>query len=338
MASFLESPASPPMLLRSGGALSEAGPSGLKQGSVGGSSNQSPPIGSQILGLPVARPRSVSRSNGALPDLPPGRSEPLFQNVGRDLGRPLGFNRRIPVMPPPPQFSDGLSDLLGLERQPSSSQPPVSSAPANSPGEPDTPASKNTQIAESPIADKPFERMDGKLDQAAVLNPGPPTMKPVDEFDIYRKLEFDPSGPTEGQVIATFGLSAITVSNLADDADDATVKHFKNMTTIDSKADAFRHTLFSYELSKRFGAHQAKRLMDAHEISFENHPGGRLMDLFNNNVGRRLALDPKNRNRDGETVVLEALKRGELQTELFRVIPVPSRLRRQPLSPAQRSG
>lgn len=338
MASLFESPASPPMSLRPGGALTEAGASGSNQVSVGGKGAQSTPIGSQLPSLTVSGSRPGSGSNGELPGLPSGRSEPLFQNVGRDVGRPLGLSRRIPVMPPPPQFSDGLSDLLGLKRQPSSSPSPVSSAPANSPGEPDTPPTKNTQLAESPVADKPFERMDGKLDQAAVLNLGPPTTKPVDEFDMYRKLEFDASGPTEGQVIATFGLGAITVSNLSGDADDATVKHFKNMTTIDSKADAFRHTLFSYELSKRFGAHHAKRLMDAHEITFENHPGGRLMDLFNNNVGRRLALDPKNRNRDGETVVLEALKRGELQTELFRVIPVPSRLRRQPLSPVQRSG
>ncbi len=337
MASLFERPALPPMLRRSDGGPSSARATGSNSVSVGGRGGASMPLGSRSPGSPLAGARQVNRSNGALPGLPPGRSEPLFQNAGRDLGRPLGFSRRIPVMPPP-RFSDGLSDLLGLERQPSPSRSAAPSLPASAAGSPDKPATKNMQLAESPVADKPFERMDGKLDHAAVLNPGPPTTKPVDEFDMCRKLDFDPSGPTEGQVIATFGLSAITVSNLVDDADDATVKHFKYMTTIDSKADAFRHALFSYMLSKRFGAHQAKRLMDAHEISFENDPGGRLMDLFNNNVGRRLALDPKNRDRDGEVVVLEALKRGELQTELFRVIPVPSRLRRQPLSPVQRSG
>jgi len=280
----------------------------------------------------------VSRSNGELPGLPSGRSEPLFQNVGRDVGRPLGLSRRIPVMPPPPQFSDGLSDLLGLERQPSSSGSPVPSAPANSPGEPDTPATKNTQLAESPVADKPFERMDGKLDQAAVLNPGPPTTKPVDEFDMYRKLDFDPDGLSEAQVAMTILPLVRDALRIVKETVESTRKKFRNRTIWDTNADAFRHALWNFEITKRFGAHHAKRITDAHEISEVNDPGSRIMDLFNNNVGRQLAMDPRNHNRDGATVILEAIKRGELQTEPFRVQPVPSRLRHRRPSRTRHSG
>ena len=45
------------------------------------------------------------------------------------------------------------------------------------------------------------------------------------------------------------------------------------------------------------------------------------MGLYNNNVGRRLALDPANRDRPAEEVVLEALRGGRLQTEYFKIKP-----------------
>ncbi len=296
------------------------------------------PMGSRGPGSLLAGAPLAGQSNGALPELPSGRSEPLFQNAGRDLGRPLGFSRRIPVMPPPPRFSDGLSDLLGLERQPSPSQSPAPSLPASAAELPDTPLTKNMQLAESPVADKPFERMDGKLDRAAVLNPGPPTTKPVDEFDMYRKLDFDPDGPSEVSValsmppVGLVGLG-ITKETLASER-----RYFPNRTTWDPKADAFRHALWNYNLSRRFGAHHAKRITDAHEISNVNDPGDRIMDLFNNNVGRRLAMDPRNHNRDGATVILDAIKRGELQTEPFRVQTVPSRLQHRRRSRTRHSG
>lgn len=290
------------------------------------------PMGSPGPGSLLAGARQVNRSNGALPGLPPGRSEPLFQNAGRDLGRPLGFSRRIPVMPPPPRFFDGLSDLLGLERQPSPLRSPAPSLPTSADGLPDTPASRNTQLAESPVADKPFERIDGKLDRAAVLNPGPPTTKPVDEFDMYRKLDFDPSGASRNTALLGVLPSTRSILSAAEEARLASRKRFPNLKRLhNNDGDAYRHALFSYKLTKMIGAFHAKRFLDGHEISNRNaDPGERLMDLFNNNVGRRLAMDPKNRNRADDEVVMEAFRRGELQTEVFKMLPSPSgTLRRQ---------
>ena len=43
------------------------------------------------------------------------------------------------------------------------------------------------------------------------------------------------------------------------------------------------------------------------------------MDLFNNNMGRRLAVDPRNKNRPDEEVVLEALRNGQLQVRPFKI-------------------
>lgn len=41
------------------------------------------------------------------------------------------------------------------------------------------------------------------------------------------------------------------------------------------------------------------------------------MDLYNNNAGRQMALDPRNRDRPPEEVILEALRAGRLQTRPY---------------------
>ena len=66
-------------------------------------------------------------------------------------------------------------------------------------------------------------------------------------------------------------------------------------------------------MTRDLGAEAAKRFGDAHEVSRPNRPGELLMDLYNNNAGRRMALDPRNRDRTPEEVILEALREGRLQ-------------------------
>ena len=63
----------------------------------------------------------------------------------------------------------------------------------------------------------------------------------------------------------------------------------------------------------------AKRFGDGHEISAPNDDSERLMDLYNNHVGRQLALNLKNRGRPANEVILEALRNGLLRTKPFRV-------------------
>lgn len=84
--------------------------------------------------------------------------------------------------------------------------------------------------------------------------------------------------------------------------------------------DAFRHALWSYTLTKSLGPAKARYITDAHERIEGNKPGSRLMDLHNNWVARRLAMDPKNRDRDPEDVVREALDAGLLRTRDFAVM------------------
>ena len=45
------------------------------------------------------------------------------------------------------------------------------------------------------------------------------------------------------------------------------------------------------------------------------------MDLYNNNAGRQMALDPRNRDRPPEEVILEAMREGRLQTRPYSTGP-----------------
>lgn len=75
--------------------------------------------------------------------------------------------------------------------------------------------------------------------------------------------------------------------------------------------NAIKHALWSYQLTQQFGPDKAKRITDAHERG-QADPLAVIMDLNNNEVGRNLALDPKNETRSALSVVWEAYKSGRL--------------------------
>ena len=147
----------------------------------------------------------------------------------------------------------------------------------------------------------------------------PPTSDRVVPGDLYRILDYDPDGSSQLWEGVSSMLDARKGSNAADAAREATRLEFKGKPMGDSDADAFRHALWHYKMTKQIGAEAAKRFGDAHETSGSDTEGSLLMDLYNNDVGRRLALDPKNSNRSDEDVILEALNNGRLQTRSFNV-------------------
>ncbi len=53
----------------------------------------------------------------------------------------------------------------------------------------------------------------------------------------------------------------------------------------------------------------AKNFADAHEITSPNPDNERMMDLFNNHIGRQLALDQENKSKDPGTVIVNAIGR-----------------------------
>ncbi len=93
----------------------------------------------------------------------------------------------------------------------------------------------------------------------------------------------------------------------------------ENRNPHNDEADAFRHALWSYRAAKAFGVDAAKWLGDSHEREEPNEMDERLMDLFNNHVGRQLAIDPRNAARSDIEVIQEAMRNGDLQLEPFRI-------------------
>lgn len=179
------------------------------------------------------------------------------------------------------------------------------------------------------IKGRDFQIAEGGLDGtspsvgASVPNPirrvHAPTRSKIRVQVLGRALAFDPNGKSEAEFALINPVAMVAINSASAEAKKSTFVLFGRGTPAgNNAADAFRHAVWSYKMTRKIGPHLAKSFGDAHEISSPNTPGARLMDLYNNNVGRRLALDPANKNRDPDDVVLEALRRGELQVVPFR--------------------
>ena len=152
----------------------------------------------------------------------------------------------------------------------------------------------------------------------------PDTGKAVNAKGMYEMLRFDPndwgefvklvSNPIEG---SKAGLLAYKVTNRTKELIKEGILPPGNPR--DNASDAFRHALWNYKMAKELGPDTATRYADAHEITVPNDDGERLMDLYNNEVARRLAADPGNRGRADEEVILEALRAGKLRARKFDV-------------------
>jgi len=150
---------------------------------------------------------------------------------------------------------------------------------------------------------------------------------PVAPDDMYKALDFDPSGHGQwGTAIrvpgAITGLwqSIEAQSDLPDILKKYNIPFDERNPGHNDSLDAIRHALWSYRMAKWIGGDAAKAYADAHERSQPNADNERLMDLYNNRIGRMLALDPGNANRDAIEVIVEAYKKGLLRTSLFNVV------------------
>ena len=107
-------------------------------------------------GSRLGGPSAVPASSGLLRSRSISEpSAPALDPLG-PLGPPRGFSHRIPIFPDPPQVSDGLADLLGLERQPRPSPP----------ARPLRPISESRNPAVDPVAE--IDQVEGPTDARAV--------------------------------------------------------------------------------------------------------------------------------------------------------------------------
>lgn len=81
----------------------------------------------------------------------------------------------------------------------------------------------------------------------------------------------------------------------------------------DGHADAFRHAYWNAMLTQRFGEEWAQEYATAHERNPDSHPTPVAMDLHNNEVGRRIALEnPDADEEELRGLVEQAVRDGEM--------------------------
>jgi hypothetical protein len=79
--------------------------------------------------------------------------------------------------------------------------------------------------------------------------------------------------------------------------------------------DAFRHAYWSYYMTTLIGPDATKAFTDAHEREPGSSGGDRIMDLYNNFMGRMLATDSGTHNAiDPGAVIMNAISAGQLIT------------------------
>ncbi len=81
----------------------------------------------------------------------------------------------------------------------------------------------------------------------------------------------------------------------------------------DGHADAFRHAYWNAMLTQRFGEEWTQEYATAHERNPDSHPTPVAMDLHNNEVGRRIALEnPDADEEELRDLVEQAVRDGEM--------------------------
>ncbi len=146
----------------------------------------------------------------------------------------------------------------------------------------------------------------------------PPDRDDITPEELYDILDFDPNGAGKYQVgIKHPAYATIAPQILTPRAHSITKEEYGSAIAKDDEADAFRHAYISFEMTKNFGPEVAKAFGDAHEISHPNNGPERMMDLYNNYIGRQLASDEANKKRSTRDVVRQAIQEGRLRLKPY---------------------
>jgi hypothetical protein len=150
--------------------------------------------------------------------------------------------------------------------------------------------------------------------------PFAPQSQSIPADNLYERFRYEPVGHDTSGMILSDPSGSFRALEIGDRAERTAEAEYPGRSISDNEGDAFKHALWSYEMTLRHGPDWAKKFTDAHERN-PSPDRFRVMDLHNNQVGRALALDPRNWGRPAEDVIREALKDGRLQLRPFSIRP-----------------
>ncbi|ORB31958.1 DUF6973 domain-containing protein [Mycolicibacterium parafortuitum] len=137
------------------------------------------------------------------------------------------------------------------------------------------------------------------------MTPGPGGRERLNQILAHYQVRDDPGGAarrdevgaeelthTEMQMLLADPARIPEIREIRDRASDEAVRRFppSDGRQVDNETDAFRHAYGSALLALRFGSDWASRFTSAHEGTAGNNRASRAMDLYNNEIGRKIAL------------------------------------------------
>lgn len=183
-------------------------------------------------------------------------------------------------------------------------------------------------------------------DEMTIWSPAPPWLVNWVPFlpDVPEKKITE----TEAELLNDIGWAGqLDMKDIKDHAFAVADERFKPFDQNDNHNDAFRHAYWNALMVARFGPNFAKKYATAHEAEQGNQAVREAMDLYNNEVGRRIAKNHPDASReeladlveqavhDGETVVVD--QNGELaysdQVEVGETGEPPQTVRHVPGKP-----
>lgn len=120
----------------------------------------------------------------------------------------------------------------------------------------------------------------------------------------------------EMQMLMTNPTRIRDVFDIKDQATNEAIKRFPppdGVREIDNQTDAFRHAYANALMTQKFGAEWTWEFTSAHEMRDNNYATSEAMDLYNNEVGRRIAMENPNASPEElANKVQQAVNSGEM--------------------------
>ncbi len=157
----------------------------------------------------------------------------------------------------------------------------------------------------------------------------PPGDRPVDPDVLKQILEYEDEGHGDIANAVSSPIDSFRVGDTISEsrAQAEAVAQKRHLNGLEK--DAFRHVYWSYRMAQEAGVEVSKQFGDAHERTAlgiyegkrnSNPDGEKLMDLYNNRVGRELFQEHPQATPDQITeIILDAMSSGRIQLRNFSI-------------------